>query len=277
VTYSTSWHAGEQPAGVTDDDVPAHRVDGRVGEGGHQAPQRPSRLHHGVAVQRDDDLGRRAGEPQVQGRCLAPVPLAHQLHAVVRPGDGPDDIGGVVGAAVVDDDDDEVVVRAGQQRRERPADHLGLVVRRDEHAHRQRDPPGRQERGGGERDGQQRPAGAAHPDEHAAGADDRPLDRRRRGHEGGGRHAHQVGRRHEPVALSPQQGDQAVDGGDGLAAVAAGVVEHDDVAVRGGQAAGDVADDGVDAGPVVVVAVDVTADGHVSHAGGGQQRPQLVG
>ena len=182
----------------------------------------------------------------------------------------------------------QALVIAGERRLDRAADDLRLVEGGDQHADRRlevrrlfggwRAPAPRHQRaqeedaqdGDRRRDGEQIDedlgAGGARPGRNAARrttaahsrGDELGVQRRRR--DPGERVE-----RHDLIAGLAQRRDQAVQGLDGLAAVAAAVVEHHDMAAGRGEVVHHVGEDRVGAGTKVILRIDVRAGDEVAH------------
>ena len=229
-----------------------------------------------------------AGHAAVERLGLAGVGLPHDAHA--GQGEVLEQVGGAVGGAVVDHHDLEGMV-VGEDRADGRLDVLGLVVGGHDHRHgvghrlapRERRVATTLRVPAGHHQHHDQPG-----DHQAADADQRDLhqgddalgdaDRGQQAlphHAVAGRRGLPVGAEArgvahggEPVPLGLQLRDQPVEGGDGLRAVAAGVVQQH----RRARAVlrGRVADDRVDAGALPVLAVDVGEHRDVALAAGGE-------
>ncbi len=237
-------------------------------------------LEDGVAVDEHQDLAAGFRDAPAERARLPGVSLADDPD--VGEGQAAGDGRGGVGRAVVDDDDlDPAAVAAGGHGTHRGRDSRRLVVRRDHHRH-VREIAGPVTRGpgsvaagpaavhAGQADEQRQPDDGqrARRDEqdrqHGHGMIGGLLDEDQRrarqslaagGRHVAGRHPQAAGHGGEPVALGAQPGDDDRERGDGLPAVSAPVMEHDDGAPAAGRNRG--GHDPRDSGPGPVSGVEV--------------------
>ena len=286
--------AAEQAPPVSHLRVAGHRPDFGVGQRSHQVADGVG-LEDRVAVDHHDDVVAGGGDAGVEGGGLAAVGPPDERHSGLVEGQGLHGGGGAVGGAVVDDDHLQGRVVAAGQRPDGGGDADLLVVGGDDDAHRgerRRRRPGQPGLATGqcdERDGpsqgeddereDEEPQPPGHERRQVEGQQQRlalqvgkvpdRCDRRSGRQPGDARH------RREPVPLALELGDEPVDGLDGLAAIAAGVVEEDDAALPRRRSA--VGDDAARPGQAPVLRVLRGEDHEVAELGGPAGGGQLGG
>ena len=243
------------------DDVDAVADDGVAGHGAHARVGEPARQQAvglagelGVGVKGHDDLALGLGQAAIERQGLAAVLEPHQPHTRLV-GEMPHDLGGgAVARAVVEHNDfqvgpggvenpahrtgdDLLFVETGDQDADQwPAGQVqfgGLLTGRaqpvNQRQYRQEGQPPQAECDGGQEQRPQRQVDAAEEAETDAVQHQFETVAAGRGQGLGRGHAGQLVHGHQAVAMGAQGVDQAGQGLDRAAAVAAGVVQQDDL------------------------------------------------